>query len=284
MRTLNFAKRNFKEIIRDPLSIIFSVLLPLFLLFIFKQINIPRNEKLGIKEQYDLLFSMETIKRSYKKLKGEQEKDTKGTNKNITITTNINWAKEQYKVFYKRNFHNGFLIDYNENDYSEFEKLQKITENRNLIFIFPPYHALLQGIIYIKNQHKKVENIKQYMVNKFPNAKIIDFAFINKYTAEPLETTDNYTDIIHPLGHVGHIFYCSLMYQKEFEDKDIFVYLSKENIDNILEEQNEKLKNYTNKNMKIITEFMKNQNKDKNLYINKEFTPPKNCNYYLKNI
>lgn len=41
MRTLNFAKRNFKEIMRDPLSIIFSVLLPLFLLFIFKQINIP---------------------------------------------------------------------------------------------------------------------------------------------------------------------------------------------------------------------------------------------------
>ena len=31
MRTLNFAKRNFKEIIRDPLSIIFAVILPLFL-------------------------------------------------------------------------------------------------------------------------------------------------------------------------------------------------------------------------------------------------------------
>ena len=41
MRILNFAKRNFKEIIRDPLSIIFAVLLPLFLLFIFQQINIP---------------------------------------------------------------------------------------------------------------------------------------------------------------------------------------------------------------------------------------------------
>lgn len=47
MRTLNFAKRNFKEIIRDPLSIIFSVLLPLFLLFIFKQINI-------LNESYEL--------------------------------------------------------------------------------------------------------------------------------------------------------------------------------------------------------------------------------------
>lgn len=41
MRTLNFAKRNFKEIIRDPLSIIFAVILPLFLLFIFQQIDIP---------------------------------------------------------------------------------------------------------------------------------------------------------------------------------------------------------------------------------------------------
>ena len=41
MRTLNFAKRNFKEISRDPLSLIFAVILPLFLLFIFQQFNIP---------------------------------------------------------------------------------------------------------------------------------------------------------------------------------------------------------------------------------------------------
>lgn len=41
MKTLNFAKRNYKEIIRDPLSIIFSILLPVFLLFIFQQFDIP---------------------------------------------------------------------------------------------------------------------------------------------------------------------------------------------------------------------------------------------------
>ncbi len=41
MRMLNFAKRSFKEIIRDPLSIIFAVALPMFLLFIFRQFNIP---------------------------------------------------------------------------------------------------------------------------------------------------------------------------------------------------------------------------------------------------
>ena len=41
MRTLNFAKRNIKELIRDPLGLVFSILLPLFLLFIFQQFNIP---------------------------------------------------------------------------------------------------------------------------------------------------------------------------------------------------------------------------------------------------
>lgn len=41
MRIFNFAKRNFKEIVRDPLSLIFAIILPLFLLFIFQQINIP---------------------------------------------------------------------------------------------------------------------------------------------------------------------------------------------------------------------------------------------------
>ncbi len=41
MRIINFAKRNFKELIRDPLSLIFEIALPLFLLFIFQQFNLP---------------------------------------------------------------------------------------------------------------------------------------------------------------------------------------------------------------------------------------------------
>ena len=41
MRMLNFAKRNFKELIRDPLSLGFEIVLPIFLLVIFQQFNIP---------------------------------------------------------------------------------------------------------------------------------------------------------------------------------------------------------------------------------------------------
>lgn len=43
MKTLVFAKRNFKELIRDPLSVIFAIGLPLFLLLIFQQFKIPSN-------------------------------------------------------------------------------------------------------------------------------------------------------------------------------------------------------------------------------------------------
>ena len=41
MRIINFAKRNFKELTRDPISLIFEIALPIFLLFIFQQIKIP---------------------------------------------------------------------------------------------------------------------------------------------------------------------------------------------------------------------------------------------------
>ena len=41
MRIISFAKRNIKELVRDPLSFLFSILLPIFLLFIFQQFKIP---------------------------------------------------------------------------------------------------------------------------------------------------------------------------------------------------------------------------------------------------
>lgn len=41
MRALEFAKRNIKELTRDPIALVFEIALPLFLLFIFQKINIP---------------------------------------------------------------------------------------------------------------------------------------------------------------------------------------------------------------------------------------------------
>ena len=62
MRTLNFAKRNLKELIRDPLGLVFSILLPLFLLFIFQQFNIPNESyKLNYFTPGIIIFSFSFI-------------------------------------------------------------------------------------------------------------------------------------------------------------------------------------------------------------------------------
>lgn len=44
MRALTFAKRNFKELIRDYMSLIFLIAMPLFFLCIFSSFNIPTEE------------------------------------------------------------------------------------------------------------------------------------------------------------------------------------------------------------------------------------------------
>ena len=41
MRIISLSKRNLKEIIRDPLTLVFAIFLPIFLLFIFQQFDIP---------------------------------------------------------------------------------------------------------------------------------------------------------------------------------------------------------------------------------------------------
>ena len=40
-RVFSFTNRNLKELVRDPLSFVFALILPLFLLFIFQQFDIP---------------------------------------------------------------------------------------------------------------------------------------------------------------------------------------------------------------------------------------------------
>ncbi len=44
MRIINFAKRNIKELLRDPMSLVFCIALPLFFLIIFQQFKIPSAE------------------------------------------------------------------------------------------------------------------------------------------------------------------------------------------------------------------------------------------------
>ena len=69
MRTLVFAKRNLKEIFRDPISLIFCIGLPLFLLIIFQQFNIPNDAyKISNFANVSAIAYMEDILHIYNKV------------------------------------------------------------------------------------------------------------------------------------------------------------------------------------------------------------------------
>lgn len=256
-------------------TIIFPIEYPFYYIDRYdKTLPIPEQEEenLTVQEFFRLFLSFETISSEMKQYNTPPKPPFLG------------WNKEKYKVYNKRNCFNEYMKDFTNSDYSEFVKLKQIIKDRKIIFIIPPYHALVQSVIYEKNLHNEVENIKRYIVNNFTDTKIIDFAFINKYTAEPIETTYNYTDIVHPLGHPGHLFFCVLKYPDKFRDKDIFIQLSKENIEKTLEKQREDLRLFHEKNKSYILDFMQYTSpKHQKKYIYKNFTPPKDCNYYINN-
>ena len=78
MRMLNFAKRNFKELIRDPLSLVFQIALPIFLLFIFQQFNIPMEiNKIEIIIEINIVYIIFILKLN--------------PNKHAVIKNNVSW-------------------------------------------------------------------------------------------------------------------------------------------------------------------------------------------------
>ena len=243
------------------------------------QLDVPEEDEknLTIKEFFNLFLSLRTTL-------------VKITNNNEKKTSEIvpfKWHKKKYKVYYKRNCQNEYMRDFEEPNYFYFNKLKEILNNKQqkIIFIIPPYHGTVQGTIYKKNLHKEVEDIKRYLVNNFKDAEIYDYAFINKFTAESLETTTNYTDAVHPLGHPGHLFFCVLKNPKKFENKKIFIKLSKTNIEKVLSWQKERLKKYIQINQQYINKYMKyTPFEEQNDYIQKEFSPPSNCDYYIYNL
>lgn len=248
----------------------------------------PVNKKrLTINDISRLLFSKEATQKSVKKILSNISTPKNIKKRKKPIPENINdetfVKKLNLSIFYKRNYKDCIFPPFQKEKFTALEKIKKIVEKRNkkIIFIFPPYHAMAQGAFFIKGKNNEIEYIKKYVTSNFQNVEVIDFAFINKYTSEPLEKTYNYKDIMHPNGEPGHLFYCALKYPNEFKNKDLYIHLTQENIDNTLTLQRKRLKEYTNNNIENINKFMEYEIRSWNERIEKEYYPPNNCNGYL---
>lgn len=257
-----------------------------------------KNKNLTIKELARLFLSVDSTIESIKKFKKNPKKildKNRFQHRNIKENIEPNFKAEnlfdntpiinkkdtldiKYEIFIKRNDNHhikGLKKNINEyfDDYIEFFD----ENNVNVIYVFPAYHAMLQSKLYKEFDYSDVEKIKRHIVNK-TNKRILDFAYINKYTTEDLEQTYLYADLIHPYSYKYNFFYCVLNNLKEHKNKDVYVELTKENIDKVLSEQRKRLENYVSKNNDKINEFLSYE--VDNFYIEKNSKDAPNCTNY----
>ena len=113
----------------------------------------------------------------------------------------------------------------------------------------------------IKINYKDIETIKKFLVNK-TGKSIIDFAYINKYTTEDINKTYLYYDINHPFSYKYNLFFCAIDNLEKYKDKDVYVKLTKDNIEEVLFEQRKRLEKYIRENNPYIESFLNEKNKD----------------------
>ena len=233
-----------------------------------------KSSKLTIQEIARLFLSVDTTISSIKKLKKDPKKifnKTRYKNKqhkyqeyfnreklfnNDEITNKTDAEDIEYNVFIKRN-NNHYMKGLKKDILEHFEEYINFFEenNVNVIYIFPAYHAMLQSKIYKDFDYKDIENIKRLFATK-AKGKVLDFAYINKYTTEDLDKTYLYVDLIHPYSYKYNFFYCTLNNLNAYKDKNVYVELTKDNIEDILSEQRKNLEKYITQNNKQIDTFL----------------------------
>lgn len=116
MRTIIFAKRNFKEIVRDPVSIIFAVILPLFLLYIFQQFKIP-NEIYNIENFTPgiIIFSLAFITMFTASLVAKDRCSSLTARLGVSPMKSINYILGIYIISNSFNINTKYIIFYNSN-------------------------------------------------------------------------------------------------------------------------------------------------------------------------
>ena len=146
--------------------------------------------------------------------------------------------------------------DYSQNtcEYNGISNLKKIYDlinsyNIKGVYFIPPAHANFLSIIYLYKKYEFIEKFKKEIAKITP---YYDMSFINYYTTKPLKYF--FHDVFHPSYEMlgKRIFDCLFLNKI---DKNLAVYITKDNVDNILKNQKFDLENYVNKNRKYLENY-----------------------------
>ena len=124
------------------------------------------------------------------------------------------------------------------------------SKNINFIFVLAPEHALSIGNIYYNNRYEEFKCLKKKLAEIMP---YYDFQIITKYNTAPISFNNKFfKSPIHVRPEITLLIAERIFLNK---NKDFGYYITKENVDRVLSEEDQLFFNYYKKNKAKVDEF-----------------------------
>lgn len=172
-----------------------------------------KEKEITSKDIIRLFVSIKTLNYSFKKL--------------FTRLPDYSIALIRYKLqdvkFKKEDIEKLFFETYTE----IFDELNK--RNIKVVCFIPPMHANRTVYLNEKIGYQTLLNIKKFIISK--NGYLIDMSTINKFTSKPIkESFYLFSDAIHASDIYGYFIY-NILFDTQNKDKDLYLYLTKDNVE-----------------------------------------------------
>lgn len=164
---------------------------------------------------------------------------------------------EILKIKEKHRFPRLKFIDWNdwkinENSFSDFKKMKEFCDDNNIEIIFytNPIHANCIYDIYYHGLYDQIEYFKTELSKITP---FYDFIYVSEYSNKPISMKNPYwMDGMHADVNLGDV----IMKRILASEGDFGVYITKENLNNVLQKQKNALSNHIKHNKKVLDEFV----------------------------
>lgn len=159
-----------------------------------------------------------------------------------------------------------YLTQKLQNNINYLNKVFDLLDEKNISYtlILPPYNATFLALINDNIEYNETfTNFIRYLTTKSDN--IYDFALVNKYTTQDILSPQSYMyfNYNHPNFIWGSKIIKTLYYEDEAEP-DIYIKLTKDNVEQVISEQDVLLKKYKKDYSKTFEKFKKESSEQEN--------------------
>ena len=217
----------------------------------FTEPRIKNKSKNILSDIIRLYFSIDATKKSLNIIFDELGKYFSAFNQAQALD---NWHNsEPLYTYNEKRFYNYSLDVCDYTGLANFKKIYNLLTLRNIkaVYFIPPCHADYLSIAYLNNKYPAIGNFKREVAKITP---FYDMGYLNYYTLKPLKYF--FIDAFHVNCHILGKRIFNILLKNEL-DKNLTVYITKDNADTILDKQRNDLINYVNENKTRLVEFEK---------------------------